>query len=173
MKGFLCKRKKWLWIILRKQLNLKIQLNLNQDMMKPKKAEKPEVSHEALKTEVKKGKSVVNESPIVMGADESSISERKPRMKIPGKPDMDKLRSSNQSRNDDEFVKKRLDSLKESYIENAQDIESIIDERLDSFKGTLGKLKTESKEPGIIWSFDAGDVQEAMRETIPKLIIEY
>lgn len=68
----------------------------------------------------------------------------------------------------DEFVKKRLDRLKESYIENAKDIESIIDERLDSFKGTLGKLKSESKEPGIIWSFDAGDVQEAMMETISK-----
>jgi sugar-specific transcriptional regulator TrmB len=58
--------------------------------------------------------------------------------------------------------------MKESYIQNAKDIESIIDERLDSFKGTLGKLKSESKEPGIIWSFDAGDVQEAMTDTISK-----
>jgi len=80
---------------------------------------------------------------------------------------MDKLRSI-QPKKEDEFVKKRLDRLKESYIDNAKDIESIIDERLDSFKGTLGKLKSESKEPGIIWSFDAGDVQEAMMETISK-----
>lgn len=85
----------------------------------------------------------------------------------PKKPDMDKLRSI-QPKKEDEFVKKRLDRLKESYIDNAKDIESIIDERLDSFKGTLGKLKSESKEPGIIWSFDAGDVQEAMMETISK-----
>lgn len=67
---------------------------------------------------------------------------------------------------DDKFVKNRLDKLKENYIENAKDIESIIDERLDSFKGTIDKLKTDSQEPSIIWSFEAQDVQEAMKETI-------
>lgn len=86
---------------------------------------------------------------------------------VPKRPDMSKLRSK-QADNEDEYVKKRLEKMKESYIQNAKDIEGIIDERLDSFKGTLGKLKNESKEPGIIWSFDAGDVQEAMKDTIAK-----
>ena len=86
---------------------------------------------------------------------------------VPKRPDMEKLRSA-QINKEDEYVKKRLERMKESYIQNAKDIESIIDERLDSFKGTLGKLKSESKEPGIIWSFDAGDVQEALMDTISK-----
>jgi hypothetical protein len=95
---------------------------------------------------------------------EPSVQEKPP---VPRRPDMDKLRAM-QPKKEDEFVKKRLDKLKENYIQNAKDIESIIDERLDSFKGTLGKLKSESQEPGIIWSFDAGDVQEAMMDTISK-----
>ena len=66
------------------------------------------------------------------------------------------------------MLKIRLDRLKENYIKNAKDIESIIDERLDSFKGTLDTLKSESQEPSIIWSFDAGDVQEALKDTISK-----
>ena len=86
---------------------------------------------------------------------------------VPRRPNMDKLKSA-QTNKEDEYVKKRLERMKESYIQNAKDVESIIDERLDSFKGTLGKLKSESKEPGIIWSFDAGDVQEAMKDTISK-----
>lgn len=86
---------------------------------------------------------------------------------VPRRPDMEKLRSA-QTNKEDEYVKKRLERMKDSYIQNAKDVESIIDERLDSFKGTLGKLKSESKEPGIIWSFDAGDVQEAMKDTISK-----
>ncbi|NYB52720.1 MAG: hypothetical protein HVN35_09205 [Methanobacteriaceae archaeon] len=78
---------------------------------------------------------------------------------------------------DDQFVKDRLDKLKENYIQNAKDIESIIDERLDSFKGTIDKLKTDSTEPSIIWSFEAQDVQEAMKDTIStaenKLLMMY
>ncbi len=78
---------------------------------------------------------------------------------------------------DDQFVKNRLDKLKENYIQNAKDIESIIDERLDSFKGTIDKLKTDSTEPSIIWSFEAHDVQEAMKDTIvtaeSKLLMMY
>lgn len=84
------------------------------------------------------------------------------------RPDMSKLKSSQASKKEDTYVKQRLERMKESYIQNTKDIESIIDERMDSFKGTLGKLKSESKEPGIIWSFDAGDVQEAMGDTISK-----
>lgn len=78
---------------------------------------------------------------------------------------------------DDQFVKNRLDKLKENYIQNAKDIESIIDERLDSFKGTIDKIKSDSTEPSIIWSFEAQDVQEAMKDTIvaaqSKLLMMY
>lgn len=84
------------------------------------------------------------------------------------RPDLTKLRSNSSKTKEETYVKQRLERMKESYIQNTQDIESIIDERMDSFKGTLGKLKNESKEPGIIWSFDADDVQNAMMDTISK-----
>jgi hypothetical protein len=88
---------------------------------------------------------------------------------VPKHIDVSKLRSkSSSSKEDQEFVKNRLNRLKENYIKNAKDIESIIDERLDSFKGTLDTLKSESQEPSIIWSFDAGDVQDALKDTISK-----
>jgi len=88
---------------------------------------------------------------------------------VPKHFDASKLKSTKRSEKDDqEFVKNRLDRLKENYIKNAKDIESIIDERLDSFKGTLDTLKSESQEPSIIWSFDAGDVQDALKDTISK-----
>ena len=72
------------------------------------------------------------------------------------------------SKTEDEFVKNRLNKLKENYIKNAKDIENLIEERLDSFKGTLDQIKSESKDPSIIWSFDAGEVQETMKDTILK-----
>lgn len=88
---------------------------------------------------------------------------------VPKHVDVAKLRSkSSASEEDQEFVKNRLNRLKQNYIKNAKDIESIIDERLDSFKGTLDTLKSESQEPSIIWSFDAGDVQDALKDTISK-----
>ena len=132
-------------------------------IIKPKKANNHLAGQKSIKTERK-----IESKEELMKTNESLSTQKKPPIKkIPKKPDMNKL-SSMQPEKDDDYVKKRLDRLKESYIENAQDIESIIDERLDSFKGTLGKLKSESKEPGIIWSFDADDVQEAMVETISK-----
>jgi hypothetical protein len=89
---------------------------------------------------------------------------------VPKHVDVSKLKSKSSSnkKQDQEFVKNRLNRLKENYIKNAKDIESIIDERLDSFKGTLDTLKSESQEPSIIWSFDAGDVQDALKDTISK-----
>jgi hypothetical protein len=99
--------------------------------------------------------------------DEKSPKE-KPKRPVSKTVAMEKLKTAKAPEKEDEYVKKRLDRLKENYIKNAKDIESIIDERLDSFKGTLGKLKSQSQEPGIIWSFDAGDVQEAMEKTISK-----
>jgi len=82
------------------------------------------------------------------------------------RPDLKKINSDKSK--EDTYVKQRLEKMKKNYIENTKDIENLIDERLDSFKGTLGRLKTESKEPGIIWSFDADDVQDAMKDTIAK-----
>jgi hypothetical protein len=88
---------------------------------------------------------------------------------VPKHIDASKLKSAKRSEKDDqEFVKNRLKRMKESYLKNSEDIESIIDERLDSFKGTLDTLKSESQEPSIIWSFDAGDVQDALKDTIDK-----
>lgn len=88
---------------------------------------------------------------------------------VPKHIDISKLKSGKLNEKDEqEYVKNRLDRLKENYIKNAKDIESIIDERLDSFKGTLDTLKSESQEPSIIWSFDAGDVQDALKDTISK-----
>ena len=139
-------------------------------IINPKKAEHlvgQKSSKTEGKTESKTEKAKDNELVKLNKADESVSTQMKSIKKIPKKPDMTKLTSMRHEK-DDDYVKKRLDRLKESYIENAGDIESIIDERLDSFKGTLGKLKSESKEPGIIWSFDADDVKEAMVDTISK-----
>ena len=84
------------------------------------------------------------------------------------KPKKSKLHRSKKEEEEDEFVKNRLNRLKQNYIQNAKDLESLIDERLDSFKGTLDQLKSESQEPSIIWSFDASDVQDALKDTISK-----
>jgi hypothetical protein len=100
------------------------------------------------------------------GSEKSSESVKRP---VPKHIDASKLKSAKRTEKDDqEFVKNRLKRMKESYLQNSKDIESIIDERLDSFKGTLDTLKSESQEPSIIWSFDAGDVQEALKDTIDK-----
>ncbi|AEG18522.1 hypothetical protein [Methanobacterium paludis] len=82
--------------------------------------------------------------------------------------DLKTLQSRSDDELDDQFVKNRLERLKSNYVENAKEIENIIDERLDSFKGTLDKLKVESQEPNIIWSFDAGDVKDTLNDTISK-----
>ncbi|MGZ7043421.1 MAG: hypothetical protein ACXVHM_02405 [Methanobacterium sp.] len=73
-----------------------------------------------------------------------------------------------EDKNDEEFVKNRLSRLKENTLRNAKDIENLIEERLDSFKGTLDHIKPESKDPSIIWSFDANDVQKTMQNIILK-----
>ena len=87
---------------------------------------------------------------------------------IPKHVDLKTLQSHSEDELDDQFVKNRLERLKSNYVENAKEIENIIDERLDSFKGTLDKLKVESQEPNIIWSFDAGDVKDTLNDTISK-----
>ncbi len=107
--------------------------------------------------------------PVLLKEESKSTKDKEKAKPVPKHIDVSKLRSSSSSQKDDqEFVKNRLDRLKENYIKNAKDIESIIDERLDSFKGTLDTLKSESQEPSIIWSFDAGDVQDALKDTISK-----
>lgn len=69
-------------------------------------------------------------------------------------------------KSDNHYVKERLNKLKQEYIENVDDVEDLIEERLDSFRGAINQIRSESKEPSIIWSFDASDVQEAMKDTI-------
>jgi len=69
-------------------------------------------------------------------------------------------------KSDNHYVKERLNKLKQDYIENVDDVEDLIEERLDSFRGAINQIRSESKEPSIIWSFDASDVQEAMKDTI-------
>jgi hypothetical protein len=69
-------------------------------------------------------------------------------------------------KSDKHYVKDRLNKLKQEYIENVDDVEDLLEERMDSFKGALDQIRSESRAPSIIWSFDATDVQEAMKETI-------
>jgi hypothetical protein len=139
---------------------------------KTKTTEPPEFAKEKPVTVAKGLKSEDKVAPVkpVLLKESEVKHEKKEKIKpVPKHIDVSKLRSANSSKKDDqEFVKNRLDRLKENYIKNAKDIESIIDERLDSFKGTLDTLKSESQEPSIIWSFDAGDVQDALKDTISK-----
>lgn len=67
---------------------------------------------------------------------------------------------------DNSYVTERLQRLKQEYIENVDDVEDLLEDRLDSFKGAINRIRAETREPSIIWSFDASDVQDAMRETI-------
>lgn len=86
----------------------------------------------------------------------------------PEVPMAKKVEPVKHGKSDDEYVKNRLKRLKDNTLKNAKDIENLIEERLDSFKGTLDQIKSESKDPSIIWSFDAGDVQKTMQNTILK-----
>ena len=136
----------------------------------------PEFSKEGIKKAEPVSKDLKSEEdashikPVLIKESASEKSDKDDKIRpVPKHIDASKLKSNKRSDKDDqEFVKKRLDRLKENYIKNAKDIESIIDERLDSFKGTLDTLKSESQEPSIIWSFDAGDVQDALKDTISK-----
>jgi hypothetical protein len=124
---------------------------------KPQGNEEP---HKAMKPVLPKGKKPVVAKEVSTKPPEAIEKESEMRKKVkPVKP-IDKT--------EDEFVKNRLNRLKENYIKNAKDIENLIEERLDSFKGTLDQIKSESKDPSIIWSFDAGEVQETMKDTILK-----
>lgn len=122
--------------------------------MKPVSTIKP-VQRDVKKSETAVKKPVTEKNP--------NKGKIKPRSVIETQP----KRFANE-KEDDVFVRNRLDRLKENYIQNAKDIENLIEERLDSFKGTLNQIKSESKDPSIIWSFDAGDVQETMQDTILK-----
>ncbi|HEX3014267.1 MAG TPA: hypothetical protein VHO92_08350 [Methanobacterium sp.] len=137
----------------------------------PKNLSEPGTTKEALKepkivrpqNSAKTAKAI--ENPAIPGKSSTKspeTEEKKPKIIKKVKP----VRPT--AENEDEFVKNRLNRLKESYIKNTQDIENLIEERLDSFKGTLDQIKSESKDPSIIWSFDAGEVQETMKDTILK-----
>jgi hypothetical protein len=96
--------------------------------------------------------------------DEKTDLELQKEDKAPIKPVF--KRPSDDGQTGDQYVKDRLEKLKKEYFQDTEHIENIIDERLDSFKGTLSSLKTESTEPSIIWSFEAQDVQGAMKDTV-------
>ncbi len=131
------------------------------------------ISDASGKTPLKDNKSAFKTSKIgavpktMAKKDLKSEKNQKPKPK-PQHVDLKTLKSRNEDEMDDQFVKNRLERLKDNYVENAKEIENIIDERLDSFKGTLDKLKVESQEPNIIWSFDAGDVKDTLNDTVSK-----
>ncbi len=125
-----------------------------------KEPQATEEKHKAMKPAVTKEKTPAAASEVSAKGPEAIEKEPKMRKKV--KP----VKTTSQT--EDEFVKNRLNKLKESYIKNTKDIENLIEERLDSFKGTLDQIKSESKDPSIIWSFDAGEVQDTMKDTILK-----
>ncbi|WP_424355148.1 DUF308 domain-containing protein [Methanobacterium sp. MBAC-LM] len=136
--------------------NLKEPNTTKETLNKPKVAEAQSITKTA--APIEKNPVVPNKTPVKS----PKAVEKKPKRIKKVKP----VRPT--SDNEDEFVKNRLNRLKESYIQNTKDIENLIEERLDSFKGTLDQIKSESKDPSIIWSFDAGEVQETMKDTILK-----
>lgn len=133
-----------------------------------KEEEKPKTITERIKPSFIKRKSpsddkVEDEPKVAANTQEDKVKKEKPKIAV-----SKKVNPVRRDTSEDQYVKNRLDKLKENYIKNAADIENLIEERLDSFKGTLDQIKSESKDPSIIWSFDAGDVQETMQETILK-----
>lgn len=120
----------------------------------------------------------IKEKPKVKPAKQQPNSPKpvKPVTSLPKKPKIESniaparpiKPSKSSDKNDTHYVKDRLNKLKQEYIENVDDVEDLIEERLDSFRGAINQIRSESKEPSIIWSFDASDVQEAMKDTILK-----
>ncbi len=136
------------------------------DIKKPetsKESEKQPAAKKPVQRDVKK-----SQSPVIKKEEDKTVAETPEKHKIKPKSIVGDQMKPISRDDEDEFVKNRLDRLKENYIKNAKDIENLIEERLDSFKGTLNQIKSESKDPSIIWSFDAGDVQETMQDTILK-----
>jgi hypothetical protein len=149
---------------------------------KPKDTNKAEEIQKAPKKITPKRVNEENKPLTSKKEDERTLNEKKPKITPQIKPfikEEEKMKpkaimkkaatpSKSTKETDEQYVKNRLDRLKQNYIQNTKDIENLIEERLDSFKGTLDQIKSESKDPSIIWSFDAGDVQETMKETILK-----
>ena len=129
-----------------------------------KKPEKEESKKVAPKPEETKPPEPVKKAPKVEKIETPPKAKPEP---VKRKPMIPKAKAAPDSEvKDDTYVKNRLERLKEDYILNAKDIETLVDERLDSFKGTLNRIKTESNDPSIIWSFEAQDVQGALKDTI-------
>jgi len=144
-----------------------IDLSRLKGSKKPEEADKPE--EKPSKKDVIPAKAEDKPTPNIVKAEDKPVSDevKAEKPKIPPKkmkPITPVPKSSD--KDDEHYVKERLDKLKQNYIENVADVEDLIEERLESFRGTLNKIKSESKEPNIIWSFDAADVQDAMKETI-------
>lgn len=141
----------------------------------PRRTKKEDTSSEkpVEKAEKPKAKTSPEEAKDVKIPPEASVKKKEPSKKVtrtakaPVKLD----------KKDNHYVKARLNRLKTDYIENVDDVEGLIEERLDSFRGALKQIRSESMAPSIIWSFDAADVQDAMKETIitaqEKIIMMY
>jgi hypothetical protein len=140
--------------------DLREPVTAKENLREQKAAEEPHKAMKAVSPNTNKPE-VANKS----SANPPETVKKEPKMRKKVKPVKPIAKSD---KNEDEFVKDRLNRLKENYIKNAKDIENLIEERLDSFKGTLDQIKSESKDPSIIWSFDAGEVQETMKDTILK-----
>jgi len=121
------------------------------------KEEKPEKPKEVPAESTAKGK--VEEVPSKASLEAAGRSADK----TPRKPAPQKDKKAK----DSSFVKERLHSLKREYMEDVKGVDEIIEDRLSPFKGVLDRIKSESKS-SIIWSFDASDVQDAMRDILKK-----
>ncbi len=147
-----------------KPVSKEIKPKVAQKEIKPVTKEKEPVDQETKKIEPKPISKEIKPMQIVKNPlTEDKLQNNRPKFAMGTR-----AQTARSKDDEDQYVKNRLDRLKENYIKNAKDIENLIEERLDSFKGTLDQIKSESTDPSIIWSFDAGDVQETMQDTILK-----
>ncbi|BAW30934.1 conserved hypothetical protein [Methanothermobacter sp. MT-2] len=90
-----------------------------------------------------------------------------PPKKSPEKPKRmsDALKKSKKKAEGSDVVKERLKSLKKEHVKGGESAEDLIGDSIDPFKGIIDNMKSESKA-GIIWSFDASDVHDTMRDIL-------
>ena len=164
-----------------------VDKNNTKEIIEPKKikpvTKEPVAKEKILKNDSGSISKEIKPIPIVQKVDEKpkkfsdKIKSPFSRKKVPSEdklddkpkiPEVKRIDPVKLNADSDTYVKDRLNNLKDNTLNNAEDIENLIEERLDSFKGTLNQIKSESKDPSIIWSFDAGDVQQTMQDTILK-----
>ena len=150
--------------------SLKIETTPKIPRRKPRKEKKPTRRPrpgvmEKLKTEIKPKK----ETPTKKPAKEPVPIEptRRPRpgvmekLKTEIKPKKETPTKKPKKEKGTDFVKERLRSLKRRYMDDVEGVDAVIEERMSPFVGVLDKMKST-----IIWSFDAFDVQDTMRDIL-------